>query len=398
MGWKRVLSIGVGLAASAASMSVAQDSSPEGQDSPPEKKFRFGIYVEAAGGDMELTPLDASIDTTTFDISEGLFRIDSNGFGRAAIGWQLNPAEKGRFALVYNGYEEDGYAFEAQGMQARADGTLFLVTAPVVWWTVNADPSGTQSVRTVPSWNPADDANQNNLPDPDEVRYLEDPADRLVVQSPAPNNLQNRLQTYDGIYQREFGGRKTRAAWTAGIRYYIYEGNIPAGAWLNADAAGVGYTDGGVLRLITFNQEATGVGPTFSLELQQRFWRDRFQIYGNAHAAFVFANLEADSGRFFTLVRDTTSSLFVPVPASLQRSTSKTTWQPGVEIGIRVQAVEGLFFYASWNLNSYQDVLLTPTSIIIPESAGQAPQGVDGVYNSQDLEYEGGAFGITYQF
>jgi len=397
MGAKRVLSVLVGLAAGA-STCVAQNSAPEAQESAPEKEFRFGIYVEAAVGDMELTPLDASIDTSSLDISEGLFSIDSNVFGRAAIGWQLNPAEKGRFALVYNGYDEDGYAFEAQGMQARATGTDTLVSGPVVWWTVNADRSGTQSVRTIPSWSQTDDANQNGVPDPGEVRYLEDPADRLVVDSPAPNNLQNKLQTYDTIYFREFGGRETRAAWTAGIRYYTYEGNVPAGAWLNADAAGVGYTDGGVLRLMTFNQEASGVGPTFSLELQQRFWRDRFQIYGNAHTAFVFADLTADSGAFYTLVRDTTSGLFVPVPASLSRSTSKTTWQPGIEIGFRFQAVEGLFFYASWNLNSYQDVLLTPTSIIIPEGSGQAAQGVDGVYSSQDLEYEGGVFGITYQF
>jgi hypothetical protein len=277
-------------------------------------------------------------------------------------------------------------------------GANSLVSAPVVWWTVNADPSGTQSVRTIPSWSFANDTNQSGVPDPDEVQYLEDPSDRLVIDSPAPNTLQNRLQTYDMIYQRDFGGRKTHAAWTAGLRYYTYDGNIPAGAWLNADVAGVGYTDGGTLRLLTFNQQSSGGGLTFSLEIQQRFWRDRFQVFGNAHTAFVNATLKVNSGQFFTLVRDTTSGLFIPVEASLERSTTKTTWQPGVEIGVRFQAVAGLFFYVSWNLNSYQDVMMTPTAIIIPEGSGQAAQGVDGVYNSQDLEYEGGAFGITYQF
>ncbi len=400
MGWSRVVSVAslICWAVGPASLCLAQDSSTAAQEPPPEKGFRFSAYVEAGGGNMTLTPLDASIDTTSFDISEGLFSADSNMFGRAAIGWQLNPMERGRFLLVYNGYDEDDYSYESQGLQFRAMGASDLVTGPVVWWTVNAGPSGTQSVRTVPSWSFVNDTNQNGLPDPDEVQYLEDPSDQLVIDSPAPTNLQNRLQTFDLIYQREFGGRKTRAAWTAGFRYYTYDGNIPAGAWLNADVGGVGYTDGGTLRLLTFNQQSSGGGPTFSLELQERFWRDRFQVYGNLHAALVNATLKVDSGEFFTLVRDTSSGLFVPVPASLERSTTKTTWQPGVEIGVRFQAVEGLFFYASWNLNSYHDVMMTPTAIIIPEGSGQAPQGVDGVYNSQDLEYEGGAFGVTYQF
>ena len=46
-----------------------------------------------------------------------------------------------------------------------------------------------------------------------------------------------------------------------------------------------------------------------------------------------------------------------------------------------------------------QPVLLKDSSsIIIPESTQQAPLGVDGVYNTQDLEYEGGILGFSFQW
>jgi hypothetical protein len=400
MGRKRVLCVVVAwcLAVALGPVCLADEETRDG-DGASKKKWHFGLYLEAAFGSMTMDTLDASIVTSAIDTSSGIFDFGDSDFARAAVGWQLNPAKLGRFVFKYESYREGGgYNYTGQGLQSRAEGTSDLVSSPVVWWTVSADRNGFNSERTIPTWTIADDTNGDDIPDADEVRYLEDPADRLRIEGPAPDNMANRLTTYDVFYERRFGGRKTRAEWAVGLRYFEYTGNISAGAWLNTDVSGSGYTDGGILRLLSFSQDASGGGPVFAIGLEQVFLRERLAIYGDVHAAFVMSTVTTDSGPFYTLVRDTNTGVFVTSPAQIDRSTDKTTWQPGIEIGLRGQPVAGLFLYVAYILNSYQDTVITPTEIIIPENPNQAPFGVDGIYSTQDLIYDGAIFGLSFQY
>jgi hypothetical protein len=387
MGWKRILTVLVSVCVTPGLGTIALAADGDNGDTET-KKSKFAIFVEAAGGSAAADLLNASINTTTTDLSNATLDLDSNLFGRAAVGWQLTPKERGKFLFRFEGYREDSYKFDAQGMQAAAIGASSGDVDPLVWWTVHAEAGGTTSVKTTPIYDSRND----------EVFYDDILIPNLEIHSPAPSDLQNRTQTFDLYYERRFGGRRTRALWTAGLRYYTYEGNVPAGAWLNLDFNGVGFTDGGVLRLMTLNQSASGIGPVFSIELQHGFLRDRLVIYGEARSAFVLQDIEVDSGQFFTLVRDRPSAAFITAPARLNDSTSKSSWQPGLEIGLAVKLVEGLQLYLSYLINSYQDVVLLPNKIIIPENPGQAIQGVSGVYNTHDLYYEGGLFGVSYQW
>jgi len=387
MGWKRIITAVVSVCVTPGLATIALAADGDNGDAD-KKKSKGGIYIEAAGGFAEAKDLNSSIATTSSDTSDARLSLDENYFGRAAIGWQLSPKERGRFVFRFEGYREDSYKFDALGWQDAALGAGSGDVDPNVWWTVHAEKGGTTSVKTTPIYDPQTG----------EVYYDESIVPNLELSSPSPDDLQNRIQAYDLFYERRFGGRKTRAIWTAGLRHYQYEGNVPAGAWLNIDFDGVGFTDGGVLRLLTMNQKASGYGMVFSIELQHGFWRDRLVIYGEARSAFVLQSVEVDSGQFFTLVRDAPTSAFIAAPARLQETTSKSSWQPGLEVGLAVKLVEGFHLYLAYLINSYQDVVLLPVNITIPENPGQASQGVSAVYNTHDLQYRGGVFGVSFQW
>jgi hypothetical protein len=385
MGWKRILTVVVSVCIlpGLGTLAIAAD----GDDDAGKKKARFALYIEAAGGSASANNLNSSIETTSNDVSLATLSLEENYFGRAVVGWQLNPKERGRFLFRFEGYREDSYLFDAEGKQAT-DSTGNWDGGPLVWWTVHAESGKTTSVRTTPICCDSEG----------EAFYDEDLIPNLQIDGPAPDNLQNRLQTYDVLFERRFGGRKTRALWTAGLRYYEYDGYVPAGAWLNLVGAGVGYTDGGILRLLNLQQTASGVGPVFSIELQHGFWRDRLVIFGEARAAFVLQTLKVDSGNFFALVREGSSGSFVTTPARLDETTSKSSWQPGLELGLSIKLVEDLNLYVSYLVNSYQDVVVLPYNITIPDNPNQSFQGVSAVYNTHDLRYEGGVFGVNYQW
>ena len=120
-------------------------------------------------------------------------------------------------------------------------------------------------------------------------------------------------------------------------------------------------------------------------------------IFGEARTAFVLQSIEMDSGPFFTIPRFPGQPALT-AKARLDDSTSKSSWQPSLEIGLAVKLVEGLQLYFSYAVNSYQDVVMLPTSITIPGNPNQAAQGVSAVYNTHDLRYEGGVFGFSYQW
>jgi hypothetical protein len=386
MGWKRILTVVVLVCTIPGLCTIALAAESDDEGDAGKKKSNFALYLEAGGGAASANDLNSSIETTSNDTSLATLSLDENFFGRAAIGWQLTPKERGRFVLRFEGYRETNYVFDAQGKQAT-DSTGSWTGDPLTWWTVHAEAGGTTSVRTTPI-----------CCEEGEPYYDEGEIPNLVVESPAPDDLQNRLQSFDLLFERRFGGRKTRAVWTAGLRYYNYDGNVPAGAWLNLVESGVGYTDGGVLRLLSMQQTASGVGPVFSIELQHGFLRDRLVIFGEARSAFVLQSLEVDSGDFFALVREGSSGTLVSTQARLHETTSKSSWQPGFEIGLSVKLAEDFNLYLSYLINSFQDVVILPYNITIPDSPNQAFQGVSAVYNTHDLQYDGGVFGFNFQW
>ncbi len=200
------------------------------------------------------------------------------------------------------------------------------------------------------------------------------------------------------MYRRDFGGRRYNGRWATGLRYFAYEGNTAAGAWLNIDLIGGGFTSATLLRVISFSQEASGAGPRVSLEFRQHFFRDRLTLYQQGRAAFVLQSLETDSGEFLTLVRDPVQQVFIPANARLRTDTNKSSWQPGLELGLRVRLLEGFHLYGAYVLDSFQDVVLYPVEITIPENPGQIPQGVTAIYKTQDLQMSGWLAGLTFQF
>jgi hypothetical protein len=124
-------------------------------------------------------------------------------------------------------------------------------------------------------------------------------------------------------------------------------------------------------------------------------------VFGEARTGFVLQNIQTDSGAVFTLVSDSSSGTFLTAPAGQLNdptSTNKSSWQPSLEIGLAVKLVEGMQLYFSYLINSYQDVVILPSNITIPDSPNQAPEGVSAVYNTHDLQYEGGVFGFNYQW
>lgn len=375
---------------------------------------RMALYVEASYGSASAADVDSSLITTATRHSSNTTSLD-NIFGRAKLGWRL-PADRGVFLISFSGYKEDSYTFSGVGSENAAisppptpgtDPAAVVSNVPLTWWTVQIADGRLVASRRPPLWTISDDRDGNGRPDPGEVRFdyaSPCPPGRLdcpvTVARSVPDNLQNRLQTVDGLFQRDFGGRRFGGRWTAGLRYFVYEGNIPTSAWLSISynqGVGLNFTDGTTLRLLRFSQEASGLGPTGSLEFQSHFFRRRLTFYGQSRFAFILESVKTDSGPFFTIALDP-GGLLLPAPARLQQDLEKSTWHFGVELGARVRLLEGLHVELAFNRTSYQDVLLLPVSITIPEDPGDAPQGTVGLYKTQDLEMDTVYLGLGYQF
>jgi hypothetical protein len=204
----------------------------------------------------------------------------------------------------------------------------------------------------------------------------------------------------DLLYQREFGGRTFRGRWSSGLRYFIYEGTVPAAAWVNnADFAGIGYTDGTYIRLLPISQSTKGWGPTGSLEAQYRLFKARVVLYAQGRVAFVYQKLESDTGEFFTLALDDLNARMYPVPSRLDESRSKTSWHVAGEVGVRVRILEGLQFELGAGQTSYQDCILVPTNLLIPSKYSEAPYGgTSALYNTRDFLVSVWHAGFSFQF
>ena len=382
----------------------AQPEQAEPQATPPPEptqkgKTPFSLYIEAGGGAYQPDDVDPSIETLSTHYAKNTMMWDAQDFARVAIGWKLQRG-RGDFRLIFNGYSESGYELESIGMLAALDpdlGTMPGVTGPLPWWRINAKNGDVHTERWPPVWDPdLDDANGNGLIDPGEQRYA---SPDLVLDSVTFKSMQNRVQTYDFVFGNVWGPRRVQGRWYGGFRYFLYEGNIPAGAWLYSQPDGDGYTDGSLLRLINFSQKSEALGPTGLLEVRANFFDQIFQIYANGQATFVVMNIDMSTDLFMTLV-DSTGPIGakIPIAASLSEKQTKSTWQTGAELGIRVRLHNGLKLEASYGIVGFLDAIMLPTQLRIPDNQQEAAQGTSAIYNTQDYVLTGWRAGIAFQF
>jgi hypothetical protein len=380
------------------------------KDQPKSGSFwdKFHLYVAAAygtgSGAKDITP---SVRTSVIFTSSSTLSIEDTNYASVAIGWQL-PAEQGSFIGRYQGHMENSYSFVSGGYYSAAvppgGGTPTIGNYPIRWWTLNMRDGLLFSALTTPTWRARDgdqyndDVNGDGVPQPWEVHYGQMPGTDFSNMRTVPSNLNNRVETYDGFYQRGFGGRKVNALWTAGLRFYTYSGNVPATVWLNGDIAGFGFTDGVGFKTLTFAQDASGWGPLGSMECRGHILRNRLTFYGQATVAFVLQSVSLDSGNFYSLVRDKETPSMVPVSHHLSQTWDKSSWQVKGEIGMRVQIVRGFFGEIAYSQTSYQDCILLPTQTSLPTTVGQISQGVAAVYKTQDLLLQTMHLGFSYQF
>jgi hypothetical protein len=377
-----------------------------GQDDPTAtgddgKKWPFALYVEVATGLGSARDLSTTTTTSTSQVSNNWLTLDEWTYARAGVGWKL-PYGKGDARIIFNGFRENQYEFHALGRQAALDPESAtpantLVSEPLLWWSLDIVDGRLIAERTPPDWVAVlDDANVDGIVDPDEVRYPE--GVDLSTSRAITDDLQNHTQFIDLLYGRTFGTRRFGARWWGGLRYFAYDGNLPAGAWLGGSEAGEGYTDGSFVPLLNFAQNTSGLGPTGVLEVDFKFWEERLVLYLQGQIAFMLLDLEMDTGPFWVVVVDQDTSIPTPAQARLIETRNKTTWQNAAEAGVRLTLKNGLQFEAAYNRIGLLDVMLMPTDLQIPNNPQTAWQGVAGLYNTKDHIFDSWRVGIAYQF
>lgn len=360
------------------------------------------LYVEFGYGSSSFDEINASLEGNSGlgFYSSNRFSIEEADQGTFAVGWAL-PYDRGRFLVSFNGLKETSYEFDAAGQRS----VLWLAPNPefyslpfyVDWWRVHAEDGNMAINGYSPEWDFADDdpvAGRVGKPDSPEVR-LETYANDSFS---APRTFQNRLQTWDGLFEREWGGRRCRGRWTAGARYFTYEGNVPIAAWLSVSSSDghLVYGDGVVARPLSLRQETTGIGPTSSLEAQFRFFRDRLVIYGNARFAFLLQSNDVDTGVYSFYVEDSQNLVATAVRST--KTVDKSVWQLEAEVGARIRIYTGTHLTLAYRQAGYGDALLLPVTMTIPEFAARIPQGVTFLYNTRDLRFSTVRAGLSYQF
>ncbi len=358
----------------------------------------FALYIETQTGAASSDPVSTTMFTLDNLGSISSVTLEDQAAARIAVGWKL-PEGRGKFLVVWEGLKETEWSFRGTGLKPNLAGTSRQAGDLVTWWNVEINGGTLTSQAQIPTWvEDEDDVNENSFPDPEEIRIEASPlgTTRSVVET-----LENQVQTLDAMYTRPFGGRWINAGWGVGMRYFVYDGNMPATAWLQPARIREdteGFTDGANLRLLNFNQATTGFGPAGFTELRLNFFRDRLTLYWIARAAFIIADVETDTGDFFTYVRNSSTQTITPVAARIQELRSKDIWQTGAEGGVRVRLVDNLVLHLGYFLNSYQDAVLIPSRISIPETTAQAPQGVTALYRTRDIRVDGWRGGFSFQF
>lgn len=418
MRWKRFL-VTAGLigAATAAPGLLAQEqpkpadsaASPEAtKEQPAEQPMetakpsfwgdRFALFLEVAGGSATSEQVETSISTLASAVTQTDLELDDM-LGVLAVGWRL-PADRGAFLLAFTGLTETSYTLESSGLRRSVvvptTGNQITSTELFSWWNVTVTDGLNTSTRTPALWQDAPPLNSQI--DPGEVTQNPD----LVVQTGVPDNAQNRLQTWDVLYERGFGGRVWSGRWTAGLRHLVYEGNVPATAWLSTAPSFPGdhFTDGASLPLLVFNEDTSGWGPTGSLAVEYHLFKRRLTLYGESRFAFLLQTLNTDSGVFYTIVRLSSGGvdILATAPAQLANSVTKSAWNFGGEIGARFRVLDGFGINVAFNRTAYQDIVLLPFSMTIPANQAEIPQGTVGLFHTKDLRFDSLRAGLTFQF
>jgi hypothetical protein len=396
MTWKRVLAVtGIILALGAAEGGLrAQEQPPTEEEKTGFWGDKFALYLEAGLGSGSAEELNSSLVTTSSLNSTNTFELEDMALGSIAVGWKL-PADRGSFRIAFNGFAENSYRFEGTGYARYLKNAEAQPQEALPWWHVNIHDGASTTSLIPPTFV---DSNGNLLVDPGEIQYFPDAPD-LVVTDTVPENTQNRMQTWDFLFLRNFGGKTVSGEYTCGIRYLVYEGNVPAAAWLTVGDPPVpegGYTDGTTLRFLAMSQETTGIGPTGSLEVQVHLWRNRIVFYGQARFAFLLQDTHVDSGNFFTTVTD--GQVQIPASARLDQTVSKSTWNFGGQVGVRANLLPGFHIDLAYNRTSYQDTVLLPYSITIPANPQELFFGTVALYQTQDLELGSVLLTAGFQF
>jgi hypothetical protein len=337
-------------------------------DERADKKMPFGLWVGVAVGSGDFDDIEADIYADNLNYADSVLNIDDAMYGRAAIGWKL-PHAKGDFRLTFQGVKEEEYAFNSQG-----------VLDEVPLWFVTVDEGDLLSVLLIPTV------------DPDTGELIYDPTspDRVVVGS-LNDSLENRINTYDLVYGREFGGRRFSSRWWGGVRYFEYDGQVLGAAWLRLGGAPPGgqFTDGSWLRLLRITQEASGVGPIGSWEADFNFYDRGLQLFIRGEAAFTFNSLEMDSGPFFHVID---ADQGTTLDDRMAKSQDKSSWQNKLELGSRVNLKNGLQFELAYSIAGYLDFILLPDLLLVDVS-NETTQTF-----TQDILYESVHFGVSFQF
>lgn len=358
---------------------------------------RFALYIDVAGGGASPEDFNTSIDTT--NTTEELSSINTISFddfknAQVAVGWTL-PYDRGALEVVFDGYTEDGFTLTAEG-KTDLDAVAFdPLPGQVTWWWATLSNGQYVAEQFPPVWT---DGNGNGLIDDGELQYPSTPAVRSV--RPSVTSLDNQWQTWDVLYRRGFGGRRFAGRWSAGARYFAYEGNTIAPVWLGGGTTGFGYTEGAAYTPLTFNLETTGFGPTGSLGLLMRFFRERLVLSLDGRLAFALSTMESDTGNFFVLVADTSGSL-APSPARMQSKFEKDVWHLHGTVGAQWRIVGGLSIGAEYYRSAYQDVVIATNIMSIPVNTSQAtgrPPTTVGQPGTTDLRVDGWRFRLRFEF
>jgi hypothetical protein len=427
MSWKRqlaavVISIGFGVVSLPA---LAEDPPPPKDPAPPattptpaatpaeapKKKDpffgdRFAMYLETRGGSASIDTIDNSV--TSGLRSSSVNNLDFGGMqiGQFTVGWTL-PRGRGQYLLTYTGTSNGSFELDATGFQASyqkvGDQTPQVIGFQLPWWQITARDGLMTATKTPPVWNSiADDTNENGVPDPSEIRY---PATTATLTTSVPEHLGNRIQTWDLVYRREFGGVRIRSRWTAGLRYLTFDGAIVTPAWVTGASsassnAGFGYTDGALLDPILMQQSTKGWGPVGSGEIQFNFFRQRLTLYALVQAAFILESLDTDSGTFTYMTRDPSqgSNSYFPGAGHIEESVSKSSWNTTFEAGLRVRLLEGFNLILDWNTTGYLDTMLLPTELAVPDNASQIALGTTARFVSRDYVVSSINLGLSFQF
>jgi hypothetical protein len=370
----------------------------EASGKPPWWGGRNLLYLEFRYGQSSVDDILTSVSTETGNFSRNTYEIDEATAGRLAVGWTL-PDGRGQFLIAYEGVKEDGYKFDAIGEQASVVGGTSgsAPTETIPWWFVTVRDGNLSTRRTPPVWNIVlDDVDNSGRPTRNEVRYptVDSQGSRSV-----PKSLNNRATTLDLLYGREFGGRRIWGSWSAGARYFSYDGAVPIAAWLAILASGPpgsAFTDGVDNGILTFSQDTTGFGPTGSLGLNFGFFRRKLVLHAGGRVAYVLSSLETRSGDFETLYY--VSPNFLPAPANLSRSLDKSVWQLQAEFSAKFEVATGLHLALEYRRAGYQDALVYPIAFSIPDDQTQASQGTAAVFGTRDFRVQSITAGLSYQF